>query len=48
MKIKTFWRCSVCGDLHYGLEAPETCPTCHAPRVKHLKITKEEFLQAFK
>jgi rubrerythrin len=47
MKVKTFWRCPICGDLHYGVEAPELCPTCHTPRAKHVKITKEEFLKAF-
>lgn len=25
---KTFWRCIVCGDIHYGSEPPGTCPTC--------------------
>jgi len=25
---KKFYRCTVCGDLHYGEEYPETCPTC--------------------
>lgn len=27
---KTLWRCHVCNDLHYGLKAPEVCPTCGA------------------
>lgn len=25
---KQFWRCIVCGDIHYGTEPPGTCPTC--------------------
>ncbi len=25
---KTFWKCSVCGDVHYGAAGPEECPTC--------------------
>lgn len=25
---KEFWRCIVCGDIHYGSEPPGTCPTC--------------------
>jgi len=41
---KTFWRCTVCGDLHYGHAAPEHCPTCASPREKTEAITKEEFL----
>ncbi|MBW1976875.1 MAG: rubrerythrin family protein [Deltaproteobacteria bacterium] len=26
------WRCRNCGYLHYGKEAPETCPACLHPR----------------
>lgn len=43
---KTFWRCSVCGDLHYGKQAPEHCPTCNSPREKAHGISREEFLKA--
>jgi nitrite reductase (NADH) large subunit len=25
------WRCTVCGYVHRGSEAPETCPVCGAP-----------------
>jgi len=25
---KRFWRCHVCGDIHFGEKPPETCPTC--------------------
>jgi len=25
---KKFYRCKVCGDIHFGKEGPETCPTC--------------------
>jgi len=25
---KTFWRCFVCNDIHYGIKPPEICPTC--------------------
>ena len=24
------WRCSICGYIHYGDDAPETCPICDA------------------
>jgi rubrerythrin len=47
MPQKKFWRCSICGDLHYGAQPPETCPTCHQPGSKAFEITKEEFLAAF-
>jgi acyl-CoA dehydrogenase len=26
------WRCRICGHVHYGDEAPETCPYCFFPR----------------
>jgi rubrerythrin len=26
--------CSICGYMHEGEEAPDTCPQCHAPREK--------------
>jgi rubrerythrin len=27
---KQFWKCKVCGDIHYGAAGPEVCPTCKA------------------
>lgn len=24
------WRCSICGFIHYGHDAPDTCPICNA------------------
>lgn len=27
---ETTWRCSICGYIHYGDEAPELCPICDA------------------
>ncbi|MFA6429411.1 MAG: hypothetical protein WCV84_02830 [Patescibacteria group bacterium] len=44
---KTFWRCSVCGDLHYGVNPANPCPTCGAPATKAEAITREEFLKTF-
>jgi len=29
---KVVWRCTNCGYLHEGEEAPETCPACAHPR----------------
>jgi ferredoxin-thioredoxin reductase catalytic subunit len=28
MQGKTYWRCNVCNDVHFGINPPETCPTC--------------------
>ena len=47
MAAKNYWRCTVCGDLHYGVSAPEICPTCKSPQSKAVEITKEEFLKTF-
>lgn len=45
MPEKKFWRCSVCGDLHYGKAAPETCPTCNSPREKAHEVDETVFLE---
>jgi rubrerythrin len=29
---KVQWRCLNCGYIHYGTEAPETCPACFHPQ----------------
>ncbi|MFA6296812.1 MAG: hypothetical protein WC663_05635 [Patescibacteria group bacterium] len=26
--MKKVYRCRVCGDIHFGIEGPERCPTC--------------------
>jgi rubrerythrin len=28
MAAKSFYKCKVCGDIHYGASAPDVCPTC--------------------
>ncbi len=38
---KTLWRCSNCGTIYVGEEAPEICPVCHHPRAFfELKVDK--------
>jgi len=29
---KKFWKCKICGDIHYGAAGPEVCPTCMAKK----------------
>lgn len=36
------WKCSVCGYLHEGNEAPEKCPKCGAPKEKFLALSVED------
>ncbi len=33
MAGKKFWRCTVCGDIHFGMAGPEICPTCKQKNV---------------
>lgn len=42
------WRCSVCGFLHYGDDAPDSCPKCDAPKDKFEKLTDEDAEKIFK
>ncbi|MCX6561697.1 MAG: hypothetical protein NTZ26_14435 [Candidatus Aminicenantes bacterium] len=30
--MKSFWRCFVCNDIHYGVKPPGVCPTCGVAR----------------
>ena len=38
---KKFFRCTVCGDIHYGMAGPEKCPTCGNLN-KYVAIDAEE------
>lgn len=33
------WRCTVCGYIHKGEEAPDNCPNCNAIAEKFVEIT---------
>lgn len=35
------YRCTVCGYIHDGSEAPEACPKCNAPKEKFEALTTE-------
>lgn len=38
---KKFFKCRVCGDIHYGMNGPAVCPTCQTPNA-YSEIKKEE------
>jgi len=38
------WKCSVCGYVFEGVEAPDKCPKCGAPKEKFTKLGEEEKL----
>lgn len=40
--MKKLWRCSVCGYVHSGEEAPDICPKCGAPKEKFVEISTED------
>ena len=36
------WKCTVCGFLHEGDEAPDKCPKCGAPKEKFEAMAEED------
>lgn len=38
----TLWKCSVCGYIYEGDDAPENCPHCGAPKEKFEKLGEEK------
>jgi ferredoxin-thioredoxin reductase catalytic chain len=41
---KKYWRCHVCNDIHYGVRAPELCPTCEKQNA-FVEVSKNEALK---
>ena len=44
---KKYFKCAVCGDIHYGGASPEECPTCHA-KDAYKEIKPEEAKKVLK
>ncbi|MBP6491548.1 MAG: rubredoxin [Clostridia bacterium] len=36
------WKCTVCGYMHEGDNAPEACPKCGAPAEKFTALSEED------
>lgn len=36
------WKCSFCGYLHEGDDAPEKCPKCGSPKEKFSSLSEED------
>ena len=41
------WKCSVCGYVHQGAQAPEKCPKCGSPKEKYVALPEEEAKKIF-
>jgi rubredoxin len=36
------WKCTVCGFVHKGDDAPDKCPKCGSPKEKYVAMTEED------
>ncbi|MHB1314444.1 MAG: rubredoxin-like domain-containing protein [Christensenellales bacterium] len=36
------WKCSVCGFVYEGNEAPEKCPKCGAPKESYAALSEQD------
>jgi rubrerythrin len=41
IKDKSFYRCTVCNDIHFGNMPPKVCPTCGAKNA-YVEVDKNE------
>lgn len=46
--MKNLWKCSVCGFVHEGDEAPDKCPKCDATKDKFVKLSNEDAEKIYK
>jgi len=42
---KKYFRCSVCGDIHFGIAGPALCPTCQKKNT-YVEIDEKEAIFA--
>jgi len=42
MVNEKLWKCSVCGYIHEGEDAPEKCPKCDASKDKFVQLSDED------
>ncbi len=46
--MKKLWKCTVCGYVHQGDEAPDFCPKCNAPKDKFVELSAEDADKIYK
>lgn len=42
------FKCSVCGYVHEGADAPDVCPKCGAPKDKFIELSQEDADKIYK
>jgi len=47
MAVKKYFKCKICGDIHYGAAGPVICPTCGHEKA-YLEVKKEDALKLMK
>lgn len=45
--MKKLWKCSACGYIHEGPEAPDVCPKCGAPKDKFAELSSEDAAKVY-
>lgn len=39
--MKSYWRCFICNDIHFGVRSPGVCPTCGVPKA-YVRVSGRE------
>lgn len=42
LKMKKLFKCQVCGFVHEGIDAPDQCPKCGAPKEKFAELSSDD------
>lgn len=48
INMKKLWKCSICGYVHQGDEAPDFCPKCGVPKDKFVELSSEDSDKIYK
>lgn len=46
--MKKLWKCTVCGYVHEGADAPDFCPKCNAPKDKFVELSSDDADKIYK
>lgn len=46
--MKKLFKCSVCGYVHQGEDAPDICPKCGMPKDKFVELSAEDAEKIYK